>query len=206
MFPSLVLSRTGIPLLFVAAAILLFSGSPMRAGALEDFESAPPTIAEPNSDDATKCEVVVDPAKAGNHVLQLSWAPHTGSHVGGNLATPRAELIEEMGKFEISARVNLEGCPNEVTELVIRVVDSGNETFQYSASLEQQGEPGWTEVTWPVDTNEPIVGAVKSWGDRIDEVLDFPVRFYGFALNLQDGQTGGGTVQFDEISVKKVAD
>lgn len=179
-----------------------------RAGAevAEDFETSPAVVVEGNSHEETRCEVSEEPGKADNRVLKLSWKAHAGTHVAGSLTAPGAVLFQDTGKYEVTARVNLEQCPSEAINLAIRVVDAGNETFQYSAPIEKHGEPGWTEVKWVVNTDEPVSGTVKSWGDRVDEVMDFPVKFFGFAVDLKDWKTNGGTILFDDISVKKLSE
>jgi hypothetical protein len=90
--------------------------------------------------------------------------------------------------------------------MALRVVDARNEAFQYSVPIEKAGEPGWTEMKWTINTNDPLPGASKSWGDRVDGVMDFPVKFYGFAMGLKNRKTEGGTLLFDEISVTRISD
>lgn len=189
----------------LALTALGFQGH-LRAEVAEDFESSPVVIVEPNSHAETTSEIVEDPGKPGNHVWKISWNPHSGTHVAGSLSVPGVALLRDSGKYEITARVNLEQCPLEVTSMALRVVDSGNETFQYSAPVEKHGEPGWTEMKWTINTAEPITGTVKSWGDRVDGVMDFPVKFYGFAVDLKNWKTQGGTLLFDDISVTKISD
>jgi hypothetical protein len=189
-----------------AALGLALSLLSARAEVAENFEAAPAVTVEGNSHEETRCEVSEEPGKADNRALKLSWNAHSGTHVAGSLTVPGAVLFQDSGKYEITARVNLEQCPLEAQNLAIRVVDAGNETFQYSASIEKQGEPGWTEMKWIVNTNEPVSGTVKSWGDRVDEVMDFPVKFFGFAVDLKDWKTNGGTILFDDISVKKISE
>ena len=177
-----------------------------KAEVAENFESSPAVTVEGNSHEETRCEVSEEPGKADNHVLKLSWNAHSGTHVAGSLTAPGAVLFQDTGQYEITARVNLEQCPLEAANVAIRVVDAGNETFQYSTPIEKHGEPGWTELKWVVNTDQPVSGTVKSWGDRVDEVMDFPVKFFGFAVDLKDWKTNGGTILFDDISVKKVSE
>lgn len=192
---------------FAATALCLtLSLLSARAEVVEDFESSPAVTVEGNSHEETRCEIAEEPGKADNRVFRLSWNAHSGTHVAGSLTAPGAVLFQDTGKYEITARVNLEQCPLEALNVAIRVVDAGNETFQYSAPIEKHGEPGWTEMKWVVNTNEPVSGTVKSWGERVDGVMDFPVKFYGFAVDLKDWKTDGGTILFDEISVKKISE
>jgi len=191
----------------MALSLTLYSGV-ARAGSevLEDFESEPQAKVENNSDSETRCAVSEDPGKAGNHVLKLSWAAHSGTHVAGSLSVPGAVVFREPGIYEVAVNVNLEQCPPDVRRMALRVVDARNEAFQYSVPVEHGGEPGWTVIKWTINTNDPLPGAVKSWGKEVDGTMDFPVRFYGFAMSLKDRKTTGGTVLFDEISVTRVSD
>jgi hypothetical protein len=185
---------------------VLCSGAAFAQELPEDFESGPAVAVEGNAVEETKCEIVEDAAKAGNHVMKLSWEAHSGSHVAANLATPGAILFREPGIYEITAKVNVEQCPPEIQALAIRVVDSGNETFQYTTPIVNAGEPGWTELKWRVDTNAPLPDGSKSWGERVDGAMDFPVRFLGFGAGLKDWKTDGGTLLFDDISATRVSD
>lgn len=172
----------------------------------EDFASDPTVMVEPKSHEETRNEIAEDPGKSGNRVMKISWAPHSGTHVAGSLESPGAIVINSPGIYEITAKVNFEQCGPEVTSMALRVVDSGNETFQFSAPVDKAGEPGWSEMKWTLNTNDPEAGGVASWGDRVDHILDFPVKFYGFAVNLKDWKTDGGTLLFDDISVTKISD
>lgn len=199
--------RRGITTLPTLAAALLLAGAGSGvAEVMEDFESSPAVMVENNSHEETQAAIVEDPAKPDSRAMKLSWKAHSGTHVAGSLATPGVALIQEPGVYEITAKVNLEQCPLEMKSLALRVVDGGNETFQYSAPIEKAGEPGWTEMKWTINTNEPLPGQSKSWGDRVDGAMDFPVRFFGFAAGLPDWKTEGGAFLFDDIAVTKISD
>jgi hypothetical protein len=126
--------------------------------------------------------------------------------VAGSLSTPGAIIAQEPGVYEITAKVNFEQCGVEVTRMAIRLVDANNETFQYSAPVEKNGEPGWTEMKWIFNTKEPLPGTSKSWGQKVDGAVDFPIKFYGFAVDLKNWKTSGGTLLFDDLSVNKISD
>jgi len=193
-----------IPAAIVLASLII---SPIiRAEVVEDFESNPNVIVEANSHDETRNEVTTDPAKAENHVMKISWSPHGGTHVAGSLSAPGPILISEPGTYEITAKVNFEQCGPEVTKMALRVVDSGNETFQFSAPVSSSGEPGWTEVKWTINTSQPDTGGVTSWGDQVNNEIDLPVKFFGFAVDLKDWKTPGGTLSFDDVTVTKISD
>jgi len=193
-------------LLWACGALLLAAGRGFSAEVIEDFESSPAAIVEPNSHEETQCEVVVDPAKSDNRVLKLSWSPHSGTHVAGSLSAPGPAVAQDSGTYEIMAKVNLEQCGLEVTRMAIRLVDANNETFQFSAPVEKNGEPGWTEMKWTLRSNQPLEGSQKSWGQKVDGVVDFPIKFYGFAVDLKNWKTNGGVLLFDDISVNKISD
>ena len=109
--------------------------------------------------------------------------------------------------YEITAKVNFEQCGPEVTRMALRLVDSGNETFQFSAPVaDKSGEPGWSEVKWTINTAQPDTGGVASWGEQVNNEIDLPVKFFGFAVDLKDWKTPGGFLLFDDITVIQVSD
>jgi hypothetical protein len=199
------LNRWLVPAL--SAAALLAAGRTMCAEVVEDFESEPKTIVEPNSNEQTQCEVITDAAQGGNRVMKFSWEKHQGTHVAGSLAAPGAVIASEPGVYEVTVKVNFEQCGPEVTRLAMRLVDAGNETFQFAAPVENKsGEPGWVEMKWIINTKEPLTGGIKSWGQEVNGVVDFPIKFYGFAVDLNGWKTEGGSLLFDDLSVTKISD
>jgi hypothetical protein len=186
--------------------VLMAGVGTVAAEVMEDFESSPAVMVENNSHEETQAAIVEDPAKPDSRAMKLSWKAHSGTHVAASLTVPGVALIQEPGVYEITAKVNLEQCPLEMKSIALRVVDGGNETFQYSAPIEKAGEPGWTEMKWTVNTNEPLPEQSKSWGERVDGAMDFPVRFFGFAAGLPDWKTEGGAFLFDDIAVTKISD
>ncbi len=194
--------------IFQVSVVALLSGAAtLRGQVVEDFESNLQTMVEPGCNETTQCVIAEDPAATGNHALKLAWDKHQGSHVGGNLAAPGVVIADGPGVYEISAKVNCEQCGPDIGILAIRLVDANNETFQYLSSIEGKGgEPGWTEVKWKVDTNKPVSETLKSWGDNANEVVDFPLKFLGFAAPFNGGKTEGGALFFDDLSVTKISE
>ncbi len=197
--------RSFLPL--TAIALVSLTGFHLQAAEIqEDFESDPAVIVEAKSHEETRNEIVEDPAKPGNRVMKFSWVAHGGTHVAGSLSAPGPILVDGPGVYEITAKVNFEQCGPEITKMALRIVDANNETFQLSAPVDKAGEPGWSEVRWVLNTNDPETDGIASWGERVDHVIDFPAKFYGFAVDLKDWKTEGGQLLFDDISVTKISD
>jgi len=190
----------------VLAGAGLFAAATVSAETVIDFESSPEVAVDINSHADSHCEVVADPADSGNLVLRLSWKDVSGSHVAGRLSKPGEALIRSSGVYEITAKINLEQCPHELKSLGLRLVDGGQETFQYTAPITAPGEPGWTEIRWIVNTDAPLAAHSASWGLRVDGVMDFPVRFLGFGIGNKNWNSDGGALFIDDISAKKISD
>lgn len=190
----------------VLAGTGLFAAATVSAETVIDFESSPKAAVESNSHADSHCEVVADPAESGNLVLKLSWKDVSGSQVAGRLSEPGGILFQNSGVYEITARINLEQCPPELKSLGLRLVDGGQETYQYTALITTPGEPGWTEMRWIVNTDAPLPANSASWGLRVDGVMDFPVRFLGFGIGSKNWSSDGGALFIDDISAKKISD
>ncbi|HSI86464.1 MAG TPA: hypothetical protein VK970_21935 [Candidatus Methylacidiphilales bacterium] len=173
------------------------------ATVLDDFESAPTFRKEGSVVDEFKCEVVKDPTKEGNQVLKMNWPKHTSTHVACNYENLSVQILDTPGTYKISVRVNIEQLGSECRNMALRVVDARNETFQFSVPFEKLGEPGWTEVTWELNTATPDTGGVASWGETVDGTMDFPVRLLGVAIGFTDRATDGGTILMDDFRVAK---
>lgn len=185
---------------------VLMSGAVAQAEVVENFESNPNVKVENKSHEGTQTAIVEAPDRSDNRVMKISWDAHSGTHVAASLSSPGQILFNEPGVYEVTAKVNLEQCPPEVTGLAIRVVDAGNETFQFATPIEVHGEPGWTELKWTVNTNEPVTEKSKSWGDNVNNVMDFPVKFFGFGFGLKDWKTDGGVLLIDDLAVTRISD
>ena len=182
-------------------AISAFAGlCPLLA---EDFEASPNLAVENNSDEGTKVEVVPDPAKPDNKVYKLSWGAHSGTHAAAHLVENSPLIEDGSGIYEITARMNFEDVGSECSHVALRVADKGNETFQLSAPIEAVGAPGWTTVKWTFNTDDPTAGSIPSWGEDVNGVVDFPVRFVGFAVGFKDSSTAGGSFMADDVTATK---
>ena len=171
------------------------------AATVEDYEESPGVMVEPNLHEGTSVAIVPDPSDPKNKVFKLSWAAHSGTHVAANLTASGGVVADAPGVYKIKARVSFEQCGPEVLYLSIRLVDSRNETYQLTVPVTQAGEPGWQTVQWTLDTNNPDTGGVKPWGSEVNEQIDFPIRFYGFAASFDEYQTSGGQLLIDDITV-----
>jgi hypothetical protein len=184
---------------------VLLATFPLYAEVKEDFEVSRDVQRESAEQENLTCALVEEPGKAENHVFKMEWTAHGGTHVGANLVGTGPVLIEEAGKYKITARVNLEQVDSECNALALRILDgTGNETFQIYAPLENLGEPGWQEMSWEVDTEHFDTEKTPSWGQQVNGVVDMPARLLGFAIGFRDWKTKGGTILIDDISVTKI--
>lgn len=183
-----------------------FAAATLHAGVVETFDAVGSVTKESPDRDYPECTVAPDPADANNNVLKIEWPNHQGSHIGANITDKRPVLLEEPGKYKITARVNLEQVQDECDGLALRILDSGNETFQVRAPFERRGEPGWQEISWVVDTNNFDFAGTTSWGEQVNGVIDLPVRLLGFATAFRESKTNGGTLFIDDVAVTKLSD
>ena len=191
-----------IPVKMLSIFFLLAGTALLPAQVMENFEGLPVFSVEGTCNEVV-IQSVKDPAKADNSVLQLRWPANRASHIAGQYQKPGVVLAEAPGNYEITAKINAEKVGEECANLALRIVDAQNETFQLRVPLEKNGEPGWTKVTWELDTVNPNTHGVASWGGLSNGKIDLPVRLLGFAINFKDSNTSGGALLLDDICVTK---
>lgn len=168
-----------------------------------DFSSKPNVEAEKKAQTDIVCEVSEAPAAKGAVVFKLQWPAHEGKFVAGHIVRPADILIKTPGKYTITARVCVEQLGPECNQLALRLYDGGRENHQYSARI-IPGDPGWVNVSWTVDTNNPAEGASKPWGGDKNQNLDLPVRLRGFALPFAKWKTNGGALWVDQVTATRI--
>lgn len=191
--------------------LLLFGGglafastfSPLHsADTAVDFENMPTVQKESEKMETLTCAIVEDPSNPGsNKVLSLKWEAWNGTHIGVNLTANRPILFDKPGKYQITAKVNLEQVGSECQNLALRAIDKTGEVFQISAKFATPGEPGWQEIKWELDTENFDFKKCPSWGNNKNQVFDMPVRLLGFGIAFKDWKTPGGVLLIDDITV-----
>lgn len=80
-----------------------------------------------------------------------------------------------------------------------RLLDATNEAFQYRMTFEKPLPPGIHKLAFPVKTTHD-----NAWGGNNDKKLDFPVMFYGVALDFP-GNAPAGRILFRQLSLEMAA-
>ncbi len=170
-----------------------------------DFSARPAVGVEQKTLEGIVCEISPAPQSNGSAVFKLTWPAHDGKHVGGQLNRPGEILVEQSGTYKITARVCLEQLGPECTRLSLRLSDNGREIWQLTAPI-TPGEPGWTTVSWTLDTVTPSAstGLGKPWSGDKNQQLDLPLCLRGFALPFNKGKTGGGALWVDQVTISRV--
>ncbi|WP_043583062.1 hypothetical protein [Geminisphaera colitermitum] len=190
-------------LTFTLATVL--AGTLSAAETTLDFSANPTVGAEQKAPDGIVCEISPAPQAVGKAVFKLEWPAHEGKHIAGHLQVPGDVLIDKPGKYKITARVCLEQLGPECTRLSLRLSDQGREIWQLTAPL-TPGEPGWSTVSWTLDTITPdaSTGLGKPWSGDKNQRLDLPLRLRGFALPFSKWKTGGGALWVDQIKISRI--
>jgi hypothetical protein len=81
--------------------------------------------------------------------------------------------------------------------LVLRMIDKYGEVFQFKSSQTYKTNDGKNIVVFPVAEKLWQV----SWGNGVDKKIDWPLRFFGFALSKNKG-VGKGKVFFESLEVQ----
>lgn len=188
-------------LVLIAAPLLAFAQS---SEVVVNFADRPAVFTEQRTN-GIRTEIGDAPGARGGRVFKLIWSAHEGKFVAGHLESPGPLLISKPGRYRITARVCVEQLGKEASRLSLRLYDRGRETHQYTGQI-TPGEPGWVEVSWTVDTENPAENATKPWGGDQNQELDLPVRLRGFALSFAKGKTQGGEFWADEVRVNPLGD
>lgn len=200
---------TGIALAILCAAGFAISPAMAREAAsnevLFDFSKHPALRCEQRELADVVCEMGPAPGVEGRDVFTLTWPAHSGPHISAYLVEAGQVLIDEPGKYKITARICGEQLGAECMKLGLRLNDVGLENFQLFTPI-THGEPGWVEVTWMLDTENPAEGGSAPWGGDEDKKMDMPIRLRGFALPFADWKTNGGAISIDQIKIERISE
>lgn len=141
--------------------------------------------------------VVPSPDGKSRDVFKIEWPAHEAIYIASYI-DKGGVLIDAPGKYRITAKISVEQLGPECTALALRFLDKGWETFQVMAKI-TPGEPGWVDVSWTLDTDNFQASGSSNWGGNKNDLIDFPLRLRGFALNFTNRTTGGGTLLVDQV-------
>lgn len=89
---------------------------------------------------------------------------------------------------------------NKAKRLSIRLVDAAGEVHQFSRMLPNDVS-GWTTIAFDIDTTQPNKDSWKLTEKAVvDQKLDLPLRFSGFAFNYLT-QEGTGWLGFGKFTI-----
>jgi hypothetical protein len=176
-----------------AAAVL---SAPLSAAAIDDFERAEHGYV-PAGDTVHALVALVDaPAGLGaGKALKVAWPSPHGRWVDAHIAerTPLPAVTD--AGAAITCAVWAEGLAG-IERLAIRLADRTGESFQWSAPLPRPDQSGWRTVTFTIDPTRHA----GHWSGNNDGVIDYPLAFNGFAVDLK-ADAPAGTVIFDNIEL-----
>ena len=166
-----------VPALAAALLCQVASGAVL----LTDFSAETPRLVSMNRPNTDRLHVQA----AGNGsgpVLSWDASPPSLEAVFDRKSPMRIPAFEK-AYFQLEIEV-----PAEIRLNVFnfRLLDATNEAFQYRLTFEKPLSPGIHKLTFPVALKHD-----NAWGGNNDRKLDFPVMFYGVALDFPGNAPAG---------------
>lgn len=164
--------------------------------ASDDFNRATPEIRSP--DPTVTVSMVDAPAGGTGKALCVAWLKEHKSYWQVVYAPYRPAPEVTSAGATVTARIWVEAMAG-VTGLALRFIDAHDETFQWSAPLPDPDKAGWRTITVSIDPQKPS----SSWGPegKVDKIIDWPVRFGGFASQFTGPNAPAGSMIIDDIVV-----
>ncbi|WP_337747959.1 hypothetical protein [Victivallis vadensis] len=131
--------------------------------------------------------------------VAVTWNPQESKYI--SLSFPEKRKLPEFTRLSVTARFRVP-ADTPVRKVSLRLLDSGNENFQFSRPAVVRD--GLIETVWEI----PAGSQPHGWGGDGNKMLDQPARVYGFSidharqenrtslelLSVEIGVAGGGTV------------
>lgn len=169
---------------------IVLAGISAQGAVVDDFKRDEPGIA--NSAVVTASIVGTDDR---GKVLSLAWPfPHKlwvecvyQKPPVINDAGPDARIAIRMGVLLPERR--------DVTAISIRLLDSRNEVFQWSAKIGPSVGAGWQTLVIPVDPDKPEA----HWSGDNDGRVSYPMRLLGYSVLFKNDKVPAGRVLIDKV-------
>lgn len=176
--------------------ICLFAGVAVLAQEIHFDTGTAKTIIHPPCK-SSGCDI--EPTEFdGQKALRIDFNCSECTHCEFVFAPKNQVLLKDpVRKIVVKADVFLQE-DNKAARLCLRLMDSGNEVFQYRKDL-PSGTKGWTTVTYEITTEgtQP-----ESWGDAKNRQLDWPVKILGFSVGGFDKNPEGvGFIGLGKITI-----
>lgn len=177
-------------------ATALLAASALSAAVVDDFErDAIAMVANAQAGAACTVELVAAPAGGTGKAMRLSWPAKHGAWADTTYKPqlPPLALTAEQPQTA-TLRAWCEAFCG-VTRVSLRFMDAKAEWHQWQAVLPAEGTTGWRTISIPVDWAK----AQNSWGGNADKVIDWPLRFQGFAVEFAKDAPAGSIVIDDML-------
>lgn len=192
--------REAMPDLRPAATLLAAAGS-LAGATIDDFERADPALA-PTGDAKMGCTVRLVQAPDGSgsgsgQALQIAWPAQHGRWVECSYHPPRPTLAVSADQpQQVGFKLWAEGYCG-ITSISIRFMDASGESFQWRTPLPEPGRTGWRSVSATIDWAKPST----HWGGDNDAVIDWPVRFQGYAFEFDRPTVPASAIVLDDVQM-----
>jgi hypothetical protein len=195
-----------LPALVIIAVAILGAPSVNATETTVNFSATPvPTTGTEQKNPGFIAEITPAPEADGRNVFRIAWPAYEGFFVAGYIDNAGI-LIERHGKYRLTAKICAEQLGPECPELSLRLIDKNWETYQVTAKI-TPGEPGWMDVSWTLDTEDPKASGAHFWGGADKElagVVNLPVRLRGFGLSFTNRKTPGGVFLVEQVKAMPV--
>ncbi len=116
----------------------------------------------------------------------LSWDGTKNSYLEYHLKN--AQKLSDFSKAQFTLSTYLP-AKAPVRSFGLRLVDAGNEVFQFTVPVQVPPDGGQVDVRFEVDPGN--LSNASSWGGNNNKRIDFPVSLYGFASDFTAGSGQG---------------
>jgi len=176
--------------------ICLFAGAAVSAQEIHFDTGAAKAILSPKSK-LSGCEI--EPTEFdGKNALRIDFNCSESLNCEFGFPPGNQVLLKDpVPKIVVKVDVFLQEN-NKASRLCLRLQDSGNEVFQYRATL-PSGTKGWTTITYEIN---PEGKQPESWGDAKNRQLDWPIRIFGFSVGgFEKNPEGVGFIGLGPIAI-----
>jgi RNA polymerase sigma factor (sigma-70 family) len=187
----------------VAATVLAVGA--LAAATIDDFERPSPQM-KATGEQQIGGELSMVPAPEGTgagsgQAMRYAWPSPHGKWVECSYDPARPVLAVTASEAQVvTFKLWAEGFCG-VNSISVRFTDSKGETFQWRTPMPTPERTGWRLISVPIDWAKPS----GHWHGNSDGVIDFPVRYQGYAFEFASLQVPASAIVLDDLAIVPAA-